>query len=73
MNIETDNYKMEKYSYEDLEEDNDCNDYSDLSQKFILDMEKMNGSEMSENNFKYINNNSSSTKKLSNNLENNLK
>ena len=69
--IGTDDYEAGKYSHNDVEDLEEKSD--DFSQVVKRNMEKMNGSEMSENNFKYINNNSSSTKKISNNLENNLK
>ena len=62
-NMNTDDYEVEKKCYNDVEDLEEKSD--DFSQVVKRNMEKMNGSEMSEN--------SSSTKKISNNLENNLK
>ena len=70
-NMNTDDYEVEKKCYNDVEDLEEKSD--DFSQVDKRNMEKMYGPEMSENNFKYINNDSSSTKKISNNLENNLK
>ena len=52
------------------EENNDLN--QDKSNIIRLDIEKLYGSEMNEDGYEDIKNNSSSIKKLNNNIENNL-